>query len=183
MWLLVCQIMHSISAYTMAVHSTAQCIQEDTHRCCCWWYMSHHSDRGRLGWRGRRGQWLKNTSHVKYISLQHFTAHYMPHTSDAATDMQSWHCYAFHSLGQSKKEGRHITSLLASPYIWRWISCVLTSTVPPQAYRKYTHWSSGTSFESFVTLSRLKITLVTSFSWNAEAKIKSCDSSAGGLDR
>ena len=42
------------TAYTIAVHSTAQCIQEDTHRCWCCRCKSHHSDRSSLDWRGRR---------------------------------------------------------------------------------------------------------------------------------
>ena len=44
----------NILAYRMAVHSTAQCIQEDTHRCCCCWQCtSHRSHMGRLESRGR----------------------------------------------------------------------------------------------------------------------------------
>ena len=44
----------NILAYRMAVHSTAQCIQEDTHRCCCCWQCtSHRSHMGRLKWRVR----------------------------------------------------------------------------------------------------------------------------------
>ena len=118
-----------------------------------------------------------------YITSTLHRTHYMPHTSDAATDMHSSHCYAFHSLGHSIEEGRHIMSLLASLYMCCWITCVLTSTVPPQAYRKYTHWSSGTSLESFVTLSRLNTTMVAPFSWYAKAEVISRDSSTVGIDR
>ena len=47
-------ITHPITTYTFAVHNTAQCIQEGTHKCWCWRCMSHHSHRSRLDWRGRR---------------------------------------------------------------------------------------------------------------------------------
>ena len=43
-----------VVAYTVALHRTARCIQEDTHRCCCCWQcMSHRLHRGRLERRGR----------------------------------------------------------------------------------------------------------------------------------
>ena len=110
------------TAYTTPLHSTAQCIQEGTHRCCCCRCKSHHSDRGRLDWRGRRGQCLKNKSHVTYISSQFsstLTAHYIAHTSDAATDMHSSHDIVMHftHLGNwRKKAGISCPCLLLCTY-------------------------------------------------------------------
>ena len=52
------------TAYTTPLHSTAQCIQEGTHRCCCCRCKSHHSDRGRLYWRGRSSQQVNNTGAI-----------------------------------------------------------------------------------------------------------------------
>ena len=51
-WIVIndAMVYHTLYAtYAMVVHSTVQCIQEDTRRCCCCWQcMSHRSDKGRL---------------------------------------------------------------------------------------------------------------------------------------
>ena len=71
--------------------------------------------------------------------------------------------------------------LLASLLLCCIITCVLTSNAPPQAYRKYRHWSSGTSTsESPVTLILLKATVVTPFSSTAEVDVMSCEVSTVG---
>ena len=70
--------------------------------------------------------------------------------------------------------------LLASLLLCCIITCVVTLNAPPQVYRKYRHWSSGTSSGSPVTLSLLKATVVTPFSSTAEVDVMSCEESTVG---
>ena len=70
--------------------------------------------------------------------------------------------------------------LLASLLLCCIITCVLTSNAPPQAYRKYRHWSSDTSSGSPVTLILLKATVVTPLISIAEVDVMSCEESTVG---
>ena len=62
----------------------------------------------------------------KNISLQHFTTHYMAHTSDAATDIHTSHDIVMHSthLGnQRKKAGISCPCLLLCTYDVEYLVC------------------------------------------------------------